>query len=103
MATMIGDNGHASWMSDGACRDADPELFFPVSEGEASVGQARQATSICRRCGVEAECLRYSLSNGIKEGIWGGHTEQERIAMLRNRAERRMTERRRVHGGQRRL
>jgi WhiB family redox-sensing transcriptional regulator len=92
---------YASWMSDGACRNADPELFFPVGEGKASVGQARQATSICHRCGVEAECLRYSLLNGIKEGIWGGRTEQERTAMIRNRAERRMKERRRIHGGRR--
>jgi WhiB family redox-sensing transcriptional regulator len=83
MTTVITDSSHAPWMAEGACRDHDPELFFPIGVGD--VGRVRRATSICDRCGVEAECLRYALLNHVKHGIWGGRTEEERIAMTRTR------------------
>jgi WhiB family transcriptional regulator, redox-sensing transcriptional regulator len=79
------DRGFLAWMREGACLDEDPELFFPVGEGVVGAEQAEEAMAICRRCGVEAECLRFALINGVKNGIWGGRTEQERMAMLRNR------------------
>jgi WhiB family redox-sensing transcriptional regulator len=78
-----------SWMSDGACRSEDPELFFPIGEGAADTGQLQQAISICHGCPVEAACLRYSLIAGIKEGVWGGRTEQERLSMIRTHRSRR--------------
>jgi WhiB family transcriptional regulator, redox-sensing transcriptional regulator len=99
MAKTIIDTGPAPWMSAGACRNADPELFFPIGEGEAGTVQARKATSICRQCGVRAECLRYSLLHGIREGIWGGRTEQERTDMIRSRSGHRGAARERVRGG----
>lgn len=85
MAANLTDVGTGTWMAEGLCRTHDPELFFPISAGDASADQVREATSVCRRCDVANECLDYALSNGIKHGIWGGRTEQERIASLRNR------------------
>jgi WhiB family transcriptional regulator, redox-sensing transcriptional regulator len=90
MAVTVADlRPPAPWMSEGACRSEDPELFFPIGEGGASSGQIQQAVSICHGCGVEAQCLRFALINGIKDGIWGGRTEQERHAMVRTRRTRR--------------
>lgn len=77
--------GHAPWMDEGACRDHDPELFFPVGTGDADTAQIEYATAICHRCDVQGECLRYALVNNVKHGIWGGRTEQERTAMARGR------------------
>jgi WhiB family transcriptional regulator, redox-sensing transcriptional regulator len=85
MAVILTGPGHAPWMGEGACRDEDPEMFFPISSNGASAGEIRRATSICHGCGVQAECLRYALVNNIRHGIWGGRTEQERRAMVRAR------------------
>jgi WhiB family redox-sensing transcriptional regulator len=82
MAASVIDSGRIPWMSEGACRSEDPELFFPIGEGEASAGQIQQAVSICHGCDVEAACLRFALTNRIKEGIWGGRSERERLAMI---------------------
>jgi WhiB family redox-sensing transcriptional regulator len=81
--------GHAPWMSEGACRSEDPDLFFPISASGASATEIRRATAICHRCGVQPECLRYALINRVKHGIWGGRTEEERHAMTRTRQVRR--------------
>jgi WhiB family redox-sensing transcriptional regulator len=83
MAASVTDTGRTPWMSEGACRGEDPDLFFPIGEGSASSGQIEQAVSICHGCDVETACLRFALTNGIKDGIWGGRTEQERLAMIR--------------------
>jgi WhiB family transcriptional regulator, redox-sensing transcriptional regulator len=94
MATVVTDPSRSVWMAEGACRDHDPEVFFPRGTGVAGAAQARHATSICRKCDVAAECLRYALVNHVKHGIWGGRTEQERSAMSRGRRYRRTPRRR---------
>jgi WhiB family redox-sensing transcriptional regulator len=73
MKRMISD-----WPSQAACRDEDPELFFPVSEMGPGARQAAQAKAVCARCPVRAECLEYALDNGLDHGIFGGLTERER-------------------------
>ena len=68
------------WMSRGACRQADPELFFPVAAVTGpAVRQAEAAKSVCGRCDVRANCLSYALKV-MPEGIWGGTTPEERRA-----------------------
>jgi WhiB family transcriptional regulator, redox-sensing transcriptional regulator len=69
-----------SWMSRGACRQADPELFFPIAgvTGPAA-RQAEAAKAVCGRCVVRAKCLSYALE-ATPEGIWGGTTLDERRA-----------------------
>jgi WhiB family redox-sensing transcriptional regulator len=64
----------------GACRGADPELFFPISVTGRAVEQVNSAKAICGRCAVRKNCLSYSLRT-MPHGIWGGTTREERIAM----------------------
>lgn len=64
------------WMSDGACIDHDPEMFFPEQGGTT-----RPAKAICDLCPVKAECLDYALRWRIKFGVWGGATTLERSKM----------------------
>jgi WhiB family redox-sensing transcriptional regulator len=64
----------------GACRGADPELFFPISFRGRAVEQIDYAKAVCRRCAVSGSCLSYALRT-MPDGIWGGTTSEERIAM----------------------
>lgn len=77
-----------NWRQAGACRDEDPELFFPVGTGPAAELLTAQAVSVCNRCPSEAECLRWALDAPIAlYGVWGGTTEEERAALIRTRNE----------------
>jgi WhiB family redox-sensing transcriptional regulator len=65
------------WRGHAACRDADPELFFPLSTSDTSLLQIEAAKQICRTCPVREPCLRWALDSG-DAGVWGGTTEDER-------------------------
>jgi WhiB family redox-sensing transcriptional regulator len=69
-----------------ACRDSDPEAFFPVGDGQYAGAQVAAAKAVCARCPLGGQCLDWALTAGIGEGIWGGHTEQERRKLRRARA-----------------
>lgn len=66
------------WMSRGACRDEDPELFFPIGATGLALVQAALAKAVCGRCPVQPNCLSYALVTGQNDGIWGGTTTEER-------------------------
>ena len=68
------------WRHDAACRDADPELFFP--DGDRA--QVKTAKLICRGCPVSTTCLSWALASGQEAGIWGGLTEDERHRLHRS-------------------
>ncbi len=70
-----------NWREDAACRDADPDLFFPIGTAGNSLRQVDQAKRICRRCLAQNQCLAWALENGITDGVWGGTTENERRAI----------------------
>ncbi len=72
-----------SWRESAACRDADHELFFPISAAGSSLAEIRKAKAICARCPVQPECLRYALATGQEYGIWGGCDEHERRQLRR--------------------
>jgi WhiB family redox-sensing transcriptional regulator len=62
------------WAERGACRHADPDLFFP-NQGD----RVSPALQVCARCPVRTACLEYALAAGPRlRGIWGGTTENER-------------------------
>ena len=67
---------------DAACRDADPELFFPDGDTRSARARVKQAKLICRDCPVSATCLSWALASG-QAGIWGGLTEAERHSLHR--------------------
>jgi WhiB family redox-sensing transcriptional regulator len=66
------------WRDHAACRDADPELFFPDGDIRSARAQVKRAKLICRGCPVSATCLSWALADGQEAGIWGGLTEDER-------------------------
>ncbi len=45
------------WRADAACRDADPELFFPDGDIRSTRVHLKMAKLICRGCLVSATCL----------------------------------------------
>lgn len=65
------------WRNYAACRDVDPELFFPIGTTGTSLLQIDEAKQICRTCSVRGPCLRWASHIGAA-GIWGGTTEEER-------------------------
>ncbi len=71
------------WRHKSACKDEDPELFFPVGETGPALLQEEQAKAVCRRCPVTEECLRWALDSGQDHGVWGALTERERRAVKR--------------------
>jgi WhiB family redox-sensing transcriptional regulator len=71
------ENGEA-WHEAAACRFADPELFFPVSESGRALEQIARAKAICARCPVQDPCRAFALRTRERHGIWGGMTEFER-------------------------
>jgi WhiB family transcriptional regulator, redox-sensing transcriptional regulator len=76
-------NTRGQWWSAAACRSADPDLFFPISDSGPALEQAAQAIAICATCRVQRECLAFALRTGQIHGIWGGTTEHERAAVRR--------------------
>ena len=75
--------GPAKWRDEAACRDADPDLFFPIGPTGPALRQADEAKRICRTCPVQARCLAWALDHGVTDGVWGGTTEDERRAIWR--------------------
>jgi WhiB family redox-sensing transcriptional regulator len=76
------------WRQGAACRDQDPELFFPLTDLGPGARQADRAKAVCARCPVRTECLDYALDNGLDHGIFGGATETERRELRRARTSR---------------
>lgn len=81
--------GSAGWRAAGACRSADPDLFFPVSTSGRAITQIETARRLCASCLVKRECLDFAMDTMEAEGIWGGTTPDERIRIRRQEAARR--------------
>jgi len=73
-----------SWFDLAACRDVDPEIFFPISTSGEAVVQIHEARAICARCPVAADCLDWAQRMGLGHGVWGGTTPEERRALRRS-------------------
>lgn len=71
------------WQDLGACRDSDPNLFFPVGTTGPAVAQIAAAVAICSACQVQETCLTYALETNQESGIWGGYPEEERRQLRR--------------------
>lgn len=75
------------WRHRAACRNLDPEIFFPTAEaGPVRAREVARAKAVCARCPVAAECLTWALESGQGYGVWGGMTEDERRALARHAA-----------------
>jgi hypothetical protein len=74
-------------LADAACKGADTDLFFGPDAEFVTARRQREAKAkaICAGCPVRAGCLEYALDTREAYGIWGGLTEDERRALLRQR------------------
>ena len=75
-----------SWRDHARCRDTDPELFFPVGTTGNALMAIDYAKRVCAECAVMQECLEFALDTNQDSGVWGGHSEEERRAIRRQRA-----------------
>lgn len=73
-----------AWWRYAACRDSDPDLFFPPRSTTAKRLEA-QAKAICNACPVRNTCLEEALTNHEKHGIFGGTTPRERTRIMKAR------------------
>jgi WhiB family transcriptional regulator, redox-sensing transcriptional regulator len=85
MKSAVGSEQGTGWLARGACRDTDPDLFFPVASDGPALAQVAAAKAVCARCVVLDACLRFALDTGQDHGVWGGTTEDERRAIRRAR------------------
>lgn len=75
------------WRDLAACRDSDPELFFPIGTGPLAVSQIAAAKAVCARCPVRQPCLAFAL-DALPQGIAGGLTPAQRRRLRSGRARR---------------
>ena len=66
------------WRSNAACRDTDPDLFFPIGTTGPAIEQIESAKAVCRQCEAQAACLEFALATNQESGVWGGTSEEER-------------------------
>ena len=79
------------WRREAACRDTDPDLFFPVGTTGNALVQIERAKEVCGECPVHRECLDYALETNQDSGIWGGTSEEERRVLRRRYVARQRT------------
>lgn len=66
------------WRTMAACRDTDPDLFFPVGSTGLALEQIAEAKDVCNACAAQAPCLEFALATNQESGVWGGTSEEER-------------------------
>jgi WhiB family transcriptional regulator, redox-sensing transcriptional regulator len=74
----------ADWRDVAACRDHDPELFFPEGTTGPALAQADRAKRICAACPARSACLSFALRHGLGFGIWGGVAMEDRRTLRRD-------------------
>lgn len=70
-------NGDQTWAAHAACASAPPDALFVRGAAQ------RDARVRCFGCPVRMECLADALESKTTFGVWGGLTERERRALLR--------------------
>jgi WhiB family redox-sensing transcriptional regulator len=66
------------WRDRAACRDTDPDLFFPIGTTGTALDQIESAKLVCRSCDAMSACLEFALATNQESGVWGGTSEEER-------------------------
>ncbi|MBK3585987.1 WhiB family transcriptional regulator [Streptomyces sp. MBT57] len=82
---------NTNWRTAAACRDEEPDLFFPIGTSGPAIAQAEEAKAVCRRqCPVMERCLQWALESGQDHGVWGGTDENDRRRIHRRATRRRL-------------
>ena len=71
----------SGWRDSAACRDTDPNLFFPAGTTGVAVEEIEAAKALCQTCPVREQCLEFAMVANQEAGIWGGMSEEERRRM----------------------
>jgi WhiB family redox-sensing transcriptional regulator len=75
------------------CSKVDPDSFFPVDDFSENLNgttkhttysNERAAKAVCEECPLKLPCAIYAIQTN-PQGIWGGTTEAERLAIRRGR------------------
>ena len=74
------------WRHKAACREEEPELFFPIGNTGPALMQIDEAKRVCLACDVTENCLNWAIQSGQDAGVWGGLNEDERRSLKRKRA-----------------
>jgi WhiB family redox-sensing transcriptional regulator len=77
------------WRHKAACRQEEPELFFPIGNTGPALMQIEEARKVCNVCDVTELCLSWAIETGQDAGVWGGLNEDERRSLKRKRARQR--------------
>jgi WhiB family transcriptional regulator, redox-sensing transcriptional regulator len=76
-----------AWFGRAACLGLPQVLgrdpWFPTS---SETSAAAEAVAICGACPVQVDCLDHALEHGVREGVWGGLTPQQRGVLTRTAA-----------------
>jgi WhiB family redox-sensing transcriptional regulator len=77
------------WQYEGSCQGMPSELFFhPDGErGPRRVNREKNAKAICATCPVIAACRAHALAVQEPYGIWGGLSEDDRLAIIESEAQ----------------
>ena len=70
-----------AWAAKALCRETDPDEMFVRG------AKQRKAAVICLHCPVMQECGAEALDNKVEFGVWGGMTERQRRALLKEHPE----------------
>ncbi|GEM33815.1 hypothetical protein NN3_48220 [Nocardia neocaledoniensis NBRC 108232] len=66
-----------AWVAQARCKEVDPDQLFVRGAAQ------RKAATICRHCPVLMQCGADALDNRVEFGVWGGMTERQRRALLK--------------------
>jgi WhiB family redox-sensing transcriptional regulator len=84
--TVVEDGGRQAWLDQAACRDRDPEQFFPEPGEQTKTAEAK---AICASCQVRDHCLDLAVkaADGLDQdhGVFGGTLPAERSRLRGNR------------------
>jgi WhiB family transcriptional regulator, redox-sensing transcriptional regulator len=74
------------WRTQAACSSLDTNLFFPDPEVDDDVlPRIASAKAVCAECPVRQSCLEFAIRTRQLDGVWGGHTPEERRSIRRRR------------------
>jgi WhiB family redox-sensing transcriptional regulator len=75
-------DGERDWRQAAACREVDPELFFPE---QGQLPQTTRAKEVCAGCAVRGPCLDNALHGPLarddRHGIFAGTTAHDRTRL----------------------
>jgi WhiB family redox-sensing transcriptional regulator len=80
-APRLTSSRRLAWQDSALCAETNPDAFV-IEKGCST----RDAKKVCAACPVAAQCLEYALANNERFGVWGGLSERERRALLKERA-----------------